>query len=186
MFNLFDMLILVCLMAITGVGFFHGVTRVTSALLAFYFGAVFAAAFYEDLADFVRVYIDSMNDSTGDLVFFMLLFLVFSATFTVIVSRWLGDLRLPRRIAVMDNIGGAALGIVVSGLTLTLAAMLLSIMVQALNQVAFAGQGPLVQAMQGSIHRSTLVPIFLNMAPFFTRLLEPWFPGGLPPILRGM
>ena len=186
MSNLLDIGILVLLLAITGVGFFNGVARVTSAIVAIYFGAVFAAASYRALAAAVRAYVGSMSRATGDLVFFLVLFFVFSAVFTVILARWMGDLKLPRRVSILDNIGGAAPGVVVFGLTLALAAMMLSIMLQALNQVAFAGQGPLVRATRDTTRHSTLVPIFLNMAPFLTRMLAPRFPGGLPPILRGV
>ena len=187
MFNGMDFLIIVTFLAIIGLGFFNGITRVTSAIIAFYFGAVFAAAFYRTVAEFARQYVVTMGLQTGYLVFFLLLFFLFSIAFTIIISRWLGEVRLPRRLEILDNIGGAALGVIVSGLAMTLAAMLLAITLQALNQtLAFAGSDALLGFFRNQIDRSTLVPIFLRMAPFFARLLSFWFPGGLPPILSGV
>jgi uncharacterized membrane protein required for colicin V production len=187
MFNAMDFLIIVTFLAIIGAGFFSGITRVTSAILALYFGSIFAAAFYRPASDGARRSLTTMGEQTGHLVFFLLLFFIFSIVFTLIFSHWLGEVRLPRRIQVFDNIGGAALGVIVSGLAMTLAAMLLAITLQALNQtLVFTGRDTVLTTMQGQIHSSTLVPIFLRMAPFFSHLIAPWFPGGLPPILTGV
>jgi hypothetical protein len=184
MFNAMDFLIIATFLGIIGAGFFGGVTRVTSAILALYFGAVFAAAFYRPLSDAARKHIATMAEQTGDLVFFLLLFFMFSIVFTIIVSRWMGEIRLPRRIQVFDNIGGAALGVIVSGLAMTLAAMLLAITLQALNQtIDISGRDAMLTSIREQINESTLVPIFLRMSPFFGSLISPWFPGGLPPIL---
>ena len=184
MLNGIDYFIVFTFMAIIGAGFFNGVSRVAAAILAIYFGSVFAAAFYRPLTSLALDVFSTMNRRTGELVFFMLLFLLFSTAFTIIFSRWIGDLRLPRRITIVDNIGGAALGVVVSGLAVTLAAMLLAIMLQALNHtLVIGGQDPLLGFIRQEIRGSALVPRFLDMAPFFVRLLAPWFPGGLPPIL---
>ncbi len=187
MFNAMDFLIILMFLAIIGVGFLNGVSRVSSAIVAIYFAAVFAAAVYRPMTEFAQRYLTTMGAVTGQLVFFLLLFFLFSVGFTMILSSWLGGIRLPRRIEIADNVGGAALGVIVSGLAMTLAAMLLTIMVQVLNQtLVFSGRVAVLGFIRGEIDHSTLVPIFLDMAPFFTRLLAPWFPGGLPPILAGV
>jgi len=187
MFNAMDIMIIAAFLAIIGFGFFSGITRVTSAILALYFGAVFAAAFYQPLSDVARDYLTTMGEQTGYLVFFLLLFFFFSVIFTMVVSRWLGEIKLPRRVQVLDNIGGAALGVIVSGLAMTMAAMLLAITLQALNQtLVFTSRDAVLTTVRAQIDGSTLVPIFLRMAPFFSRLISPWFPGGMPPILSEM
>ena len=187
MLNGIDYVIVFAFMAIIGVGFFNGVSRVAAAIFAIYFGSIFAAAFYRPLTSVALDVFTSMNRRTGELTFFMLLFLLFSTAFTIIFSRWIGDLRLPRRLTIVDNIGGAALGVVVSGLAITLAAMLLAITLQALNHtIGTGGQDSVLGFMRHEIRESALVPRFLEMAPFFVRLLAPWFPSGLPPILNAV
>ena len=184
MFNALDVAIVIVFMAIIGVGFFNGVTKVSSALLAIYFGTICAAAFYRPLSDFGRGLAPSMGAVTAELTAFFLLFVGFSAIFTVFLARWLGEVRLPRRVGLLDNVGGAAVGIIVSGLAVTLAAVALAVMLQALNQTATIASGdPLLSFFRREIRGSALVPLFLDMAPFFLRMLAPWFPGGLPPIL---
>lgn len=187
MLNGLDFLIIVTFLAIIGVGFFSGVTSVTSAIIALYFGAIFASAFYDPLAEFVNDRYPSIESATGQLVFFLLLFFAFTGILTLMVSRWLSDVRLPRRLQVVNNIGGAALGVVVSGMAMTVAAMLLTITLQALNQtITVSGRDSLTSMIRGQIDESTLVPIFLRMAPFFAQMISPWFPGGLPSILTGV
>ncbi len=182
-FNALDFAILIFFMGIIGLGFFSGVSRVTAAIIAIYFGAIVSAAFYRGITEFVRTELVSIGTRAGQLIFFGITFLVFSILFTIVLSRWLGDLHLPRRFTILDNIGGAALGIVVSGLALTLAALVLTIMLQAINHVTTGGSGPLLGALQDQVRSSSLVPLFLRMAPFFMGAISPWFPGGLPPIL---
>lgn len=184
MLNALDMFIIGTFLAVIAVGFFNGVTRVTAAIIAIYFGAIMAATFYRPVTDVAREQLPTMTVNTGHLFFFILLFTTFSAVFAWLIARWLGDLKLPRRLEILDNVGGAALGVVVSGLAVTLAAMLLAIMLQALNQTFGSGaNGSMVGFVSDQITGSALVPVFLRMAPFFSRIISPWFPSGLPPIL---
>lgn len=184
MLNGLDFLVVFVFIAIIGFGFFNGITKVTYAIFAIYFGTVCSAAFYRPVTELARRLFPTMSKVTGELTAFFLLFLGFSILFTVLLSRWFGDLRFPRRVAVVDNIGGAALGVIVSGLAITLSALALAVMLQALNQTSVvAGQDPILGMVRRQISDSSLVPLFLRMAPFFLRMLAPWFPGGLPPIL---
>src|SRR5215211_6751429 len=185
MINALNIVIISTFLAVIGLGFFNGVTKVTAAILAIYFGSIIAAAFYRPVTAGARNYVDAMSERTGQLFFFVILFFVFSAAFAQLISNWLGGLTLPRRVEIFDNIGGAALGVIVSGLAVTLAAMLLSILLQALNQTFGAGDSVMVGFMHNQISGSTLVPVFLKVSPHFVRLISPWFPSGLPPILAG-
>jgi uncharacterized protein (DUF58 family) len=124
-----------------------------------------------------------MNQRTGYLFFFVLLFLVFAAIFSYLIAKWLGRLKLPRRLEILDNVGGAALGVIVSLLAVTLAAMLLVVLIQALNQTFGGTPDGTVGEIRRQINGSQLVPVFLRIAPYFTGIVRPWFPSGLPPIL---
>jgi uncharacterized membrane protein required for colicin V production len=187
MINGLDIVIVTLFLGIIAVGFMNGVSRVSSAILAIYFAAVFSAAFYRPVSSQAREFVSSMTPVTSELFFFVILFLASAAAFGAVIQRWLGDLKLPRRIEIIDNAGGAALGVVVSGLAVTLASMVLSIMLHAINQtVSGAGNDSIVDGVRGQIDGSTLVPVFLRMAPFFVQLISPWFPSGLPPILSGV
>ena len=78
------------------------------------------------------------------------------------------------------------LGLLGAGTAVTGAPLLLSILVQALQQVATYGQGPLGGVVDEQVRGSALVPLFLRLSPYFIQLIEPWFPGGLPQLLAGV
>lgn len=182
--NGLDFAIIFAFLAIIGIGFLSGIARVVSAMVAIYLGSAVAAAFYRDLTNEAREHIGTMSLRTGQLAIFTVLFVVTSAVLTVLLARGLSGWKLPRRVEIIDNVGGGALGVVVSGLAVTLAAMLLSILLSALNQsVGQTSSGNLSGAVNTQVSESRLIPVFLDMAPFFTAMLEPLFPGGLPPIL---
>jgi uncharacterized membrane protein required for colicin V production len=185
MLNALDIVIISTFLVVIALGFFNGVSKVTAAILAIYFGSIVSAAFYRPVTSGTLNHISTMSERTGHLFFFVILFFVFSAAFTFLISNWLGGVTLPRRVEIVDNIGGAALGVIVSGLAVTLAAMLLSVLLQALNQTFGAGDSVMVGFVHDQIGDSTLVPVFLKMSPHFVRLISPWFPSGLPPILSG-
>jgi len=187
MVNGLDIVIMAVFMGVIGFGFFNGITKVTAAIIGIYLSTISAAAFYRPLANLARRAMPSMGLVTGEMACFFVLFLVFLVVSTTLLAHWFSDARLPRRIQILDNLGGAALGLVVSALATTLAALALAVTLQALNQsVVGSARSPLLDLIRHQIEDSSLVPYFLRMAPWFLQILEPWFPGGLPPILRGV
>ena len=62
-----------------------------------------------------------------------MIFLTFSLVFTFGISRCLHGLTMPRWFGVLDTIGVAVLGLLVAGTAATVAALLLSVLVQALQ-----------------------------------------------------
>ncbi len=182
--NVFDIIILITFMALVGVGFFNGVTRLTAAIVAVYFSAILAAVFYRALTTAAVDIIPGMDQVTGELAIFLLLFLGFSVTFTVAMARWLSGMKIPRRLRILDNIGGALLGIVVAAITLTVTSMVLEFSVQVMDRVVSSGTSNAADLIDSGIRGSALVPVFLRLAPFFVQAIAPWFPGGVPPILE--
>jgi uncharacterized membrane protein required for colicin V production len=186
MFNYVDYIILFVFMAIVGFGFFSGIAKVLAAIVAIYFSAVLAATFYRPTTDALQQIFSSMSQRMGELVVFVVLFLVFSAVFTWMAAKWTIRIKMPRRAVLVDNLGGVALGLVLSAMTLTFAAMFLTIVLQALNHtVVLTGSGSVLGFARGQIRDSTLLPQFLRMVPVVTGAISPWFPSGIPPILEG-
>lgn len=183
-FNGLDFAIIFAFLAIIGIGFLSGIARVVAAIVAIYLGSAIAAAFYRDLTNEAREHVGTLSLRTGQLAVFTVVFVLTSVVLMVLLSRGIKGFKLPRRVEIVDNLGGAGLGVIVSGLAVTLAAMLLSILLSALNQsVGQTSSGSMSGAVNSQVGGSQLIPVFLDMAPFFTTMLEPLFPGGLPPIL---
>jgi uncharacterized membrane protein required for colicin V production len=185
--NGLDFAILFAFMAIIGLGFFGGIARVVAAIIAIYIASIVAAMFYRQVAQVFREQVSSISEPTSELFIFMLLFLAIGAVTWFLVASALRGLKLPRKIEIADNLGGATLGVVVSAMAVTLAVMLISILLQVLNQTVGTGStGALGNSLSSALDNSALVPIFLNVAPYFTMAIEPWFPGGTPSILKAV
>jgi len=183
--NGLDFAIIFAFLAIIGLGFFGGIVRVAAAIVAIYVGSIVSAAFYDRLTDEFRQHVASVSVQMGQLFVFCALFMVSSAAIWWLLSTTIKGVKVKRRFEIIDNLGGAMLGVAVSMLAVTLAAMLLSILLQVLNRTVGAGDSAaLVGTVQGQIRSSRLVPVFLDLTPYFTRVIEPWFPNGLPALLR--
>ncbi|MFL5760466.1 MAG: CvpA family protein [Thermomicrobiales bacterium] len=186
MFNWVDYAILLSFMVIVGFGFFGGIAKVSAAIISIYASSILAAAFYRPTTNALQRVFSNLGQTLGELITFVVLFLVFSAVLTMIVARWFTGVRLPRRFLLVDNIGGVVLGLVLSAMALTFAALFLTVVLQALNQtVSLTGSDSVLGFARSQIRESELVPLFLRLAPLVSHAVSPWFPSGLPPIIDG-
>lgn len=182
--NVLDLLILLTFAGVIAAGFFVGVSKAVSAIVAIYFATVMSATFYEPLGDLMKRGVSDINASTANLISFMLLFILGSLGIGYVIVRSVESMSSSNRFVILNNIGGAALGGIVAAVTITLSITVTVILVQALAQTtADATDGTMLSALGSQIKGSALAPVFLDLLPYVTRIVEPWFPGGLPPIL---
>lgn len=182
--NAVDILILAIFAGVIAIGFFVGISRALSAIVAIYFGTVMSATFYEPLGRVFERFIGGINPNTARLIAFLLIVLFASIGIGYVIIRTVESMSAANRFVILNNIGGAALGIIVAVVTITLSITITVILVQALAQTTFdAADDTLLATVRGQIGGSALAPIFLDLLPYVTTIVEPWFPGGLPPIL---
>jgi uncharacterized membrane protein required for colicin V production len=182
--NGLDFAIIFAFIAIIGLGFFGGITRVLAAMFAIYVATIIAAMFYADATDTFRRYVDNVALSTGQLFVFMVIFLVTALGLGFALFKGFSNVRERRRFPIADNLGGVVIGLTVSALAVALATIVLSILLQVLNQTVGGGStGSVVGSIERQLATSALVPVFLDVTPIVTRFVQPWFPNGLPAIL---
>jgi len=160
------------------------VGRVLAALVGIYCSAVVAAKFYRPFSEIVlsKLFPD-MSSFTGDLVAFLFLMLVIGVSVSVGLGRNWAVVRLPQKLGVFNNIGGAAFGIIVGVLAVVLGAMVISLGLQVLNATAELGSSPTLLSLRAEMRQALLVPMLMKLVPVFVLPLRPWFPSGLPSIL---
>ncbi|MEZ4522272.1 MAG: CvpA family protein [Thermomicrobiales bacterium] len=181
--NAMDILIVLLFVVIAGIGFFVGVVRTMSSMVAIYLATVISATFYQRLGDFFRNSMVSMSQGAAYFVAFVILFIGVTALFTIIIISTLHPTSTKRRFAILDNLGGASLSVIVAFVAITMSLAITVIMIQA--AVAASGDasnGPMSMVRE-QMDASALAPLFLRLLPFLTAAVQPWFPGGLPPIL---
>lgn len=181
--NLMDLLIIAIFVGIAGAGFFVGVARTASSMVAVYLATVIAATFYQRLGDMMRSAMGSISTGAAYFTAFVFLFLGLSVLFTIVIVTTLRPTSQRRRFAILDNLGGATISIVIAFVAITMSLAITVIMIQA----AVVASGDSSTGAMGLLRRqmdaSSLAPLFLRLLPFFTAAVRPWFPGGLPPIL---
>jgi hypothetical protein len=166
-------------------GFFGGVGRVAAGFLAVYFSTLVAAAFYQGVGDAIIGRVSDMREATGYLMAFMLLFMIMTGAFFWGIGQTIKAVELRRgRFAIMDNIGGASLALVVGALALAMTISVAVIILGAFNQSAVVDGSENLGALGRQIRGSELVPVFLKLQEPLQVAYEPWFPNGLPPILE--
>lgn len=182
--NILDLLILAIFAGVIATGFFVGIGRALSAIVAIYFATVMAATFYEPLGAALERIVSGISPDTARLVGFLLLFGFAATGIGYVIIRTVESVSASNRFVILNNIGGAALGIIVAVVTITLSITVTVILIQALAQTTIdAADGTVLASLRSQIRGSELAPVFLNLLPYVTTIVEPWFPGGLPPIL---
>lgn len=182
--NVLDFIIILMVGVMVGLGFFLGIGRVTSAIIALYFSAIVAATFYLPISDLLSGFVDEMNPATAELLAFVVLFLGMAAIFSAVISRSVRTFALSGRFAILDNIGGATLGILIAGATIALSMTVTTILLQVLNETTSGAASGMLGTMRDQVQTSALAPIFLKLLPVVTSTIRPWFPSGLPSILE--
>ena len=183
--NALDVIIIATICSLLAIGFFAGIGRILAGLLAVYFSTIASAAFYQQMSELLRGGVSNMALATGDFLAFVLLFVLLTATFFWVVSQSIRTIEHRRgRFAILDNIGGAALGIIVGALTIALTLSVTVILLGALKQSASIDGTDSAGLLVTQIQDSTLVPLFLKLQPTISTALQPWFPDGLPAILQ--
>ena len=115
----------------------------------------------------------------------VLLFLVMTAGFLWGIGQTIKAVELRReRFAIMDNVGGATLALIVGALAVAMTISVSVIILGAFNQSAVVNGDENLGALGDQIRGSELVPIFLKLQEPMLVAYKPWFPDGLPPILE--
>jgi uncharacterized membrane protein required for colicin V production len=154
-------------------------------MAAVYCATIVSASFYDSLGDSIQGGIDNMQPATADLIAFMTMMTVLVLGFYVVIAQTIRTVEHRRgRFAILDNIGGAALGIIVGVLTVALTISVTVVLLGALNQSAFANGIGNLGFIGRQVDGSALVPLFVKLQPAVVSALRPWFPDGLPAILQ--
>ncbi len=183
--NVLDIVIVLVFGDLILIGFFGGVGRVTAGIFAVYLSSIVAAAFYEGVGDIFVDQVSDMREATGDLMAFILLFVLLTAAFFWGIGQTIKAVELRRgRFAIMDNVGGATLALSAGALAIAMTISVSVIILGAFNQSAVVSGDENLGSLGKQIRGSELVPMFLKLQEPLVVAYKPWFPNGLPPILE--
>lgn len=185
--NVIDIVLTLCFLVIIGFGFFGGVIRLAFVLLSLYLALVVGGLFYVPLGVVLAQRVVALTSLTAQLVAFMLLVAGGGTALAISFFKTFPTARLPRALAGLDQMGGAAVGV----LAATLACVVLTVVMNFFfGMVVSTKEGgievtPLLLSLAEQLRVSFLVRFLVDLsAPIFVFIL-PFFPNGLPAILTG-
>jgi hypothetical protein len=181
--NAMDILIILLFVIVAGGGFFFGVFRTASTGIAVYLATVVSATFYRRFGDLMIDAIGSISEAAAYFAAFMILFVGISILFSLVIISSVHPTSPKRRFAILDNLGGATLSIAIAFIAITMSLAIMVVMIQAAAAASGDASGGLMGLVRRQTDASTLAPLFLRLLPVLTATVQPWFPGGLPPIL---
>jgi uncharacterized membrane protein required for colicin V production len=184
--NVIDIILVACFVAIIGYGFFGGVIRLTFVLLSLYLALIVGGLFYIPLGAVLAQRVVALTTQTGQLVAFLLLMGGGTAVLAISFFKTFPTMRLPRALASLDQIGGAAVGALAATLACVILTFVMDFFFGMVTSTKESGIEitPLLLSLAEQNRVSFLVRFFVDLAtPIFVFIL-PFFPNGLPAILE--
>ncbi|MBI3741732.1 MAG: CvpA family protein [Chloroflexi bacterium] len=178
-FNWVDILIFALVVAGIGVGFSQGLLRQVIGLAGLYMGAILGAQYYSVVAGAVGFVFFSAPSRFVNAVAFFFILLVSSAIIEWLVQDVLQTTKL-QLLPVLDQLGGAILGLVRPIIILTLALPVI--------QFATSEPWPFIEQTRflvtSGLQTSRLLIVFEYFKPFILSAVGPWLPAGLPSLFN--
>jgi membrane protein required for colicin V production len=177
--NPFDFIILLTLLAGTGLGFLRGVVRMVLSLAVLYIAVVLAMTFYVPVGRWLG-YLTSwvLTQNTNQALAFVAIVMIVSGILTFVLSRTYKNTELPG-IRHIDQLGGMVFGLILAGVCVGLFLIAFAFV---LRTTSGQIQGNPVQAnLHYYFSTSRLIPIFYQLMPAMIATLKPWMPKGLTP-----
>jgi len=175
--NALDVAIFVALAGGLMLGFRRGVIRQLLGMAAFYVALVLGAQYHRIIGGWIMSMGSGATWVIVDALSFCMLFVVVLVIFNWVGYQVYSDTRITF-LRALDNIAGAAFGLLTMVLELIIGLSILRFMVS----VNWSEWESLRQEVLRLFTGSTVEDVFLNAAPGLFVLIRPWLPAGLPAI----
>ncbi|WP_298819625.1 CvpA family protein [Chloroflexus sp.] len=172
--NVIDFLFVVLFFGALAAGFFQGTVRILLIILSFYLSTVLASLYYQSLAN---VFVRELGGErfVSQYVAFALIHLLCFIVLTFVGIYTFRYAQIPHHFEMIDRIIGAALGLIIGGLALGLAAVLLwnLFIVRGFANIEY----PITRWLGGQIGTSLMLRFFANaVLPGLYDLVDPVLP----------
>ncbi len=172
--NAIDILLVVLFFGALAAGFFQGTIRIVLVILSFYLSTVLASLYYQTLAD---VFVRELGGQrfVSQYVAFALIHLLCFIVLTFVGIYTFRYVQTPYHLEMVDRIVGTALGVIIGGMALGLAAVLLwnLFIVRGLAGVDY----PITRWLGGQIRESIMLRFFANaVLPSIYEIVDPVLP----------
>jgi uncharacterized membrane protein required for colicin V production len=174
-----DGILMLFFLVLLYISFDNGILKVATVLLGMYLGLQIAGLFYEPFAGLTATAGDPESKTTSDIVWFFVLWAIFSIVFALVVWSIIGTFALPKWAGNIDQLGGLILGAFAGILFLTVVVFVM----KNTTTMMWYGSGKPQNWLGGIVsgfENSFLVRILNIFRELFLNFLSPWLPRTLP------
>lgn len=172
-----DLVLVVLLVASIAFGFHQGLLRQFFLIVAMYIATVLSAQYHAVLAELILRSFPG-SEEMARLIAFVALLAVFSVVITWVIWTAYRETRLPS-VAILDNVGGTALGGIIGIFLVSLTLMLVRYSLEA----PWPEGSNLRYVLHSGVNNSSLAAVFKSPLPLIHLALRPWLPDGIPLVL---
>lgn len=179
-----DILLVLVLVVLLYVGFSLGILKMLTAILGMYIGLQFAAFLFPIFASLTTKAGSENSAMTNQIVWFFILWVVWSIIGTLIVWSFLGQVRLPKWLSNLELLGGLILGLLAAVFALSIIGIVAKNVVT-LFWIAQGRQGDnFLGFMKDSFDSSILIGIFDTIRFIYLSFLSPWLPSNIQNVFQ--
>ncbi len=177
-----DILLMLLVIVIAAMGFFHGTVRIIIALITLYASIVLASLYFRFLTIFFtgRGTSQAVADAVSFVIILALCFLILFAA-GLYTFRYV---RAPRRLEYLDRMAGTLLGLLLGAIVAVIMAMVLNYTFVR-HDIASNTTVPMTSTVQRSVRGSTVRPLLLEHGlPRVYTAVSPFLPDAAQPLFR--
>jgi len=179
MVTLFDILIILFLLAGAAWGFYRGLFRQAATTLVIYISTVASTLSYRGLSRLISGR-NVPASATTDMLAFVIVMAVFNIALAVLINDLLKDLE-PRKLGMWVHLSGIVFGVLNA---IIWCAVLLIIVRYAIGGGPWIGYEKLQSSLSRQLNASFMVTIFRPLMQIVIAAIRPWMFGhSLPPLL---
>ena len=176
--NWVDVAIVAVVLTGAWLGAQRGILRQAALIGAFYASLVFAARYYGLASGYVVAYVPQADRSVAAAYALAGITVVGTLGLTYLSHIVYSSTTLPR-LALLDHLAGAGLGVAWSWAVVAFAVTVLAFGLT----LSWGASDPLRREVGAQIDRSRIVALARATEPRLYELVRPWLPGGLPSVL---
>ncbi len=178
-----DFVLFLFLLFLLYLSFASGVLKVLTVLIGMYLGLQIAALSYKIFAELTADKSKVGSGTTSQIIWFFILWVVFSIIFSLVVWSFLGTVRLPKWATNLDQLLGLGLGVLAS----VFAILVLGFVMKNTITMLWYGSGTpdnWLKAIKDGFEGSILIKIFNSIKVVYLNVLSPWLPSNDLPVFK--
>lgn len=174
-----DFVLFLFLLFLLYMSFTNGFLKVLTVLIGMYIGLQIAGIFYTVFASLTSDPKAADSALTSQVVWFFVLWVIFSIIFTLVAWSFIGTLDLPRWMKNFDQLLGLGLGVFAS----VFALVVLGYVFKSTITIMWYGSGRpdnWLAGVKSGFDRSVLISVLNIFKGLFLNVMSPWLPRDLP------